>query len=92
MRTRHIFNDIMLWRNLNFKNKKKLLSYLFRVLELSYGDIYNNSAFKEVIKRDVFFRRRINFMKRFVLKKEYMDSNSKEELLKKAEEIIRIQK
>ena len=89
MNTIYIFNDIMLWKNLNLKGKKELLSYLFRVLELTYGDIYNNIAFKEVMKRDSFFRRRMKFMKRFILKRKYMNSNSKEELINKAREIIK---
>ena len=89
MNSIYIFKDIMLWKNLNLKGKKELLSYLFRVLELKYGDIYNNVAFKEIMKRDSFFRRRIKFMKRFILKKEYMNSNSKEELINKAREIIK---
>ena len=89
MNSIYIFNDIMLWKNLNLKGKKELLSYLFRVLELTYGDIYNNVAFKEVMKRDSFFRRRIKFMKRFILKRKYMNSNSKEELINKSREIIK---
>lgn len=82
----YIFNDIVLWRNLKFKKKKMLLSYLYRVLELIYGDIYNNTAFIEVMKRDTFFRKRIKFMRRFMIKRN--NSNSIEELLNEAKKII----
>lgn len=88
MNTIYIFNDIILWKNLKLKKKKELLSYLFRVLELTYGDIYNNITFKKVMKRDSFFKRRIQFMKKFILKREYMTSNSKVELINKSKEII----
>ncbi|MBP3635056.1 MAG: glycosyltransferase family 2 protein [Bacilli bacterium] len=92
MNTIYIFNDILFWRNLNFKGKQQLISYLFRILELKYEDIYNNESFLSVMKRDGFFRRRIKFMKRYVLKKKYMISSSLDELLSKASQIINLQK
>lgn len=84
----YVFNDIMLWKNLKLKEKKELISYLYRVLELKYGDIYNNSAFIEVMKRDSFFRRRIKIMKKFIIKREFMNSNSISELIEKSNKLI----
>lgn len=80
----HIFNDLILWKELTIKEKQILYSYFLRIIELKYGKIEDDYAFNLTRKQDSFFKKRMEFMKKYFIKNEYQQTDSIEELKNKS--------
>lgn len=84
----HIINDLILWSELSLKKKKELYSYLTKLIELKYGSIEEDKAFNFTREHDSFFRKRMELMKKYIIKEELMQNNNKNELLENSRAII----
>lgn len=81
-------NEIMLWKDLSKKEKQKLISYLFKILELEYGNINDDYAYNLLKEHDSLFKKNISKLKRNI-KEEYQESNNISELKDMSLKIIK---
>lgn len=84
----YIFNDIILWREFSIIEKQMLYSYLIRLIELKYGKLNGDYAFELQKERDLSFKRRMEFMTKYLIKSQYQDSDSIDELKEKSLALI----
>lgn len=84
----HIFNDLILWKEITIKEKQMLYSYFIKIIELKYGDIESDYVFNLTRNQDSFFKKRMEFMKKYFIKDEYKQTDSIEELKNKSLELI----